>query len=244
MQPLVMACLAQVEWAATASRRRMQGVPSTVLHMMLPINMRSRHTATSADTWLAGRMITTGSLMDGPALVSHPHPSSLAKGANPGIGNKHSKVSLSLLASSLVSPASPALLAAELAAAPSVPLHRASALSGSSDRQLTPSSHAHQPHPTLLNPPCHRTPEPRPRQQDHLPSPRQRASYHTGSQTMLSAPGQPDPQDPRYAWTRPWDLARPKTPLHHQGRPLDQVPHPPGKASARVCMGLACRLGT
>ena len=26
-------------------------------------------------------------------------------------------------------------------------------------------------------------------------------------------------RDPRFAWTRPWDLARPKTPLHSQGRP-------------------------
>ena len=42
---------------------------------------------------------------------------------------------------------------------------------------------------------------------------------------MLSAPGNPDPSDPRYAWTRPWDLARPKTPLHHQGRPVDPAQH-------------------
>lgn len=58
---------------------------------------------------------------------------------------------------------------------------------------------------------------------------------------MLSAPGNPDPQDPRYAWTRPWDLARPKTPLHHQGRPLGP-PQPALDGSSLMQVAVSAKL--
>ena len=40
-------------------------------------------------------------------------------------------------------------------------------------------------------------------------------------------------RDPRFAWTRPWDLARPRTPLHHQGMP-HAAPGPGVQSSGQV----------